>query len=194
MKFLTSSVETQRWKWLLRFIWLELSLKYHSNDCNQLQLVFVTDHLQQKKLDDTNVSNNYLLFKSAVFCIFVFFVFLYSVFSVFKQLHSVFSYYAIAWKASKLLTVFAKNLWCSNGFYTPLASLVCVSYLAISMIIATLTSCDQITFEVNLYVLFKYVCVYFVRLETEFREIRHSWQTNEITCLNKKYFSIALYL
>ena len=61
---LTSSVEIQRWKWLLRFIWLELSLKYQSNDCNQLQLVFVTDHLQQKKLDDTNVSNNYLLFRS----------------------------------------------------------------------------------------------------------------------------------
>ena len=38
---------------------LELSLKYQSNDCNQLQIVFVTDHLQQKKLDDTNVSNNY---------------------------------------------------------------------------------------------------------------------------------------
>ena len=61
---LTSSVEIQRWKWLLRFIWLELSLKYQSNDCNQLQLVFVTDHLQQKKLDDTDVSNNYLLFRS----------------------------------------------------------------------------------------------------------------------------------
>ena len=49
----TSSVEIQRWKWHLRFIRLELSLKYQSNDCNQLQLVSVTDHLQQKQLDDT---------------------------------------------------------------------------------------------------------------------------------------------
>ena len=29
------------------------SLKYQSNDCNQLQLVFVPDPLQQKQLDDT---------------------------------------------------------------------------------------------------------------------------------------------
>ena len=71
---------------------------------------------------------------------------------------------------------------------TPLASLGCVSYLAISMIIATLASCDQVIFEVNLCVLFKYVCVCFVKLETEFREIRHSWQINEITCLNEKIF------
>ena len=29
------------------------SLKYHSNDCNQLLLVFVPDPLQQKQLDGT---------------------------------------------------------------------------------------------------------------------------------------------
>ena len=29
------------------------TLKYQSNDCNQLQLVFVRDPLQQKQLDDT---------------------------------------------------------------------------------------------------------------------------------------------
>ena len=56
------------------------------------------------------------------------------------------------------------------------------------MIIAALASCDQVIFEVNLCVLFKYVCVCFVKLETEFREIRHSWQINEITCLNEKIF------
>ena len=39
-------------------------MKYQSNDCNQLLLVFVTDHLQEKQLDDTDVSNNYLLFRS----------------------------------------------------------------------------------------------------------------------------------
>ena len=29
-----------------------------------------------------------------------------------------------------------------------------------------------------------YVCVCFVKLKTEFRDIIHSWQINEITCLN----------
>ena len=29
------------------------SLKYQSNDCNQLQLAFVPDPLQRKQLDDT---------------------------------------------------------------------------------------------------------------------------------------------
>ena len=107
---------------------------------------------------------------------------------------SVFSYYIIAWTALKPLTVFAKNLWCSTGFYTLLVSLGCVSYLAISIIIATLASCDQIIFEVNLYVLFKYVCVCFVKLKTEFREIRHSWQINEITRLNERiFFSCTLF-
>ena len=81
-----------------------------------------------------------------------------------------------------------KNLWCSTGFYTPLASLGCVGYLAISMIIATLASSGQVIFEVNLYVLFKYVCACFVKLEREFREIWHSWQINEITRLNEKIF------
>ena len=103
-------------------------------------------------------------------------------------MYSVFLYYIIAWTALKPLTVFAKNLWCSTGFYTLLVSVGCVSYLALSIIIATLASCDQIIFEVNLYVLFKYVCVCFVKLKTEFREIRHSWQINEITCLNEKIF------
>ena len=103
-------------------------------------------------------------------------------------MYSVFSCYIIAWTASKPLSVFAKNLWCSTGFYTPLVSLDWVSYVGISMIIATLASCDQVIFEVNLCVLFKYVCVCFVKLETEFREIRHSWQINEITCLNEKIF------
>ena len=60
----TSRFEIQGWKWLLRFILLELSLKYQSIDCNWPQLVFVADHLQQKKLDDTDVSNKYLLFRS----------------------------------------------------------------------------------------------------------------------------------
>ena len=35
-----------------------------SNDCNQLQLVFVTDPLQQKQLDDRDVSNSYLSSRS----------------------------------------------------------------------------------------------------------------------------------
>ena len=54
------------WKslWLLRYFWLGLSLKHQSNECNQLQLDFVTDLLQQTQLDDTNVSNSYLLFTS----------------------------------------------------------------------------------------------------------------------------------
>ena len=56
------------------------------------------------------------------------------------------------------------------------------------MIIATLASCDQVIFEVNLYVLFKYACICFVKVETEFGEIRYSWQINEITCLNEKIF------
>ena len=37
---------------------------------------------------------------------------------------------------------------------TPLAFPGCVSYLAISMIIATLAGCDQVIFEISLYVLF----------------------------------------
>ena len=41
---------------------------------------------------------------------------------------------------------------------TPLASLGCVSYLAISMIIATLASCDQVIFEVQ------FVCSFSVYL------------------------------
>ena len=41
--------------------------------------------------------------------------------------------------------------WVQN---TPLASLGCVSYLAISMIIAILASCDQVIFELSFYVLF----------------------------------------
>ena len=36
---------------------------YKSNDSNQLQLVFVADHLHQY-LDHTDVSNSYLLFMS----------------------------------------------------------------------------------------------------------------------------------
>ena len=56
------------------------------------------------------------------------------------------------------------------------------------MTIATLASCDQVIFEVNLYVLFKYACVCFVTFETEFGKIRYSWQINEITCLNEKIF------
>ena len=71
----------------------------------------------------------------------------------------------------------------------------CVSYLAISMIMATLASCDQVIFEVRLYVLFQYVCVCFVKRETEFREIIHSWQINEITCLNERiFFSYTLFI
>ena len=81
--------------------------------------------------------------------------------------------------------------WVPN---TPLASLGCVSYLAISMIIATLASCDQVIFEISLYVLSQYVRVCFVKLKTEFREIRHSWQINEITCLNERiFFSCSLF-
>ena len=37
---------------------------------------------------------------------------------------------------------------------TPLTSLGCVSYLAISMIVAALASCDEVIFEISLYVLF----------------------------------------
>ena len=71
----------------------------------------------------------------------------------------------------------------------------CVSYLAISMIMATLASCDQVIFKISLYVLFQCVCVCFVKLETEFREIIHSWQINEITCLNERiFFSYTLFI
>ena len=72
---------------------------------------------------------------------------------------------------------------------TLLASFGCVSYLAISMILATLASCDQVIFEISLHAFFQYVCVYFVKLETAFRGIIHSWQINEITCLNEIFFS-----
>ena len=71
---------------------------------------------------------------------------------------------------------------------TPLALLCCVSYLALSMVMAALASCGQVIFKISLYVLFQYVCVYFVKLETEFREIIHSWQINEIICLNERIF------
>ena len=77
---------------------------------------------------------------------------------------------------------------------TLLASFGCVSYLAISMILATLASCDQVIFQISLYAFFQYVCVYFVKLETEFREIIHSWQINEITCLNDTSFIAFLSL
>ena len=81
--------------------------------------------------------------------------------------------------------------WVLNN---PLASLYCVSYLAISMIIATLASCDQIIFEISLYVFFQYVWVSFVKLETEFTEIIHSQQINEITCLSDRILtSVILY-
>ena len=35
------------------------TLKYQSNDCNQLQLVSVSDPLQKKQLDDNDVSTSY---------------------------------------------------------------------------------------------------------------------------------------
>ena len=54
--------------------------------------------------------------------------------------------------------------------------------------LATLASCDQVIFEISLYVLSQYVRVCFVKLKTEFREIRHSWQINEITRLNERIF------
>ena len=41
---------------------------------------------------------------------------------------------------------------------TPLAALGCVSYLAISMIIATLASCDQVIFRAH------FVCTFLVYL------------------------------
>ena len=78
---------------------------------------------------------------------------------------------------------------------TPLASLGYVSYLAISTIIAILPSCDQVIFEIDLYVLFKYVCVCSVKLETEFREIIHSWQINDIASLCERiFFSFTLFI
>ena len=77
---------------------------------------------------------------------------------------------------------------------TLLASFGCVSYLAISMILATLANCDQVIFQISLYAFFQYVCVYFVKLETEFREIIHSWHINEITCLNEIFFSYTSFI
>ena len=56
-------------------------------------------------------------------------------------------YYCL--NSMEAVTVFAKKLHhrCSSGVpNTPPASLECVSYLAISMIIATLASCDQVIF------------------------------------------------
>ena len=94
----------------------------------------------------------------------------------------------LAWKP---LTVFTKKLHhrCSAGF------LCCVSYLALFMVMAALASCGQVIFKISLYVLFQYVCVYFVKLETEFREIIHSWKINEITCLNERiFFSCTLFI
>ena len=61
--------------------------------------------------------------------------------------------------------------------------------------LATLASCDQVIFEISLYVLSQYVRVCFVKLKTEFREIRHSWQINEITRLNERiFFSCTLFI
>ena len=61
--------------------------------------------------------------------------------------------------------------------------------------LATLASCDQVIFEISLYVLSQYVRVCFVKLKTEFREIRHSWQINEITRLNERiFFSRTLFI
>ena len=54
--------------------------------------------------------------------------------------------------------------------------------------LATLASCDQVIFEISLYLLSQYVRVCFIMLKTEFREIRHSWQINEITRLNERIF------
>ena len=63
------------------------------------------------------------------------------------------------------------------------------------MIIATLASCNQVIFEISWYVPFQYVIVCFVKLETEFGEIIHSWQINEITCLNERiFFSYILFV
>ena len=35
----------------------------------------------------------------------------------------------------------------------------------------------------------QWLLLYFVKLETEFREVIHSWQINEITCMHKRIFS-----
>ena len=87
--------------------------------------------------------------------------------------------------------------WALN---TPLTSLGYINYLAISMIIATLASYDQVIFEISSYVLFQCACVCFVKFETEFREIIHSRSLqvtclNEITCLNERiFFSYILFI
>ena len=49
---------------------------------------------------------------------------------------------------------FRKKSWMFDWVLnTPLASLGCVSYLTVSIITATLASCDQVIFEISLYVL-----------------------------------------
>ena len=88
--------------------------------------------------------------------------------------------------------------WALN---TPLVFPGYVSYLGISMIMATLDSCDQVIFKISLYVLFQYVCVCFVNLQAKFRQIVHSCQNSEITCLIhsvsfrfiQEYFSVIVY-
>ena len=78
---------------------------------------------------------------------------------------------------------------------TPLASLGCVRYLAVSIITATLASCAQVVLEISFFVHFWYVYVCFVKSKTKFREIIHSWQINEITCLNERIlFSYTLFI
>ena len=77
---------------------------------------------------------------------------------------------------------------------THVAFLGCFSYRAMSVIIATSASCDQVIFEISLHMFFQYACVCFAKLKTEFRKITHSWQIKEITCLNERIFSVLLYL
>ena len=101
---LTSSVEIQRLKWLLSLAnWLGLSLKYQSNDCKQKQLVLLLTICNRKSLMRQ-------MWVIIIYC-------LGHIMHIMFGLYSVFLYCIIAWTASKPLTVFAKNLWCSIGFY-----------------------------------------------------------------------------
>ena len=71
---------------------------------------------------------------------------------------------------------------------TCLVSLVCDSYLATSMIIATLASCKE--FIILNQVLCTFQLLHFAKIEAEFTEIVHSWKINEIERLNKIIFPI----
>ena len=52
------------------------------------------------------------------------------------------------------------------------------------------STCARVSFLIK-----SQVCVCFVKLKTEFREIIHSWQISEFTCLNERiFFSYTLFI